>query len=106
MNEENKRLKIALVTAIDAQDKRSWSGTFYHTAQALQKHCGDVYYIGPKHNQEKSGKKTFSKQLQGLLKKLFRKYFVYDYHISVARKFAKEANQKLAEHSFDVIVSP
>lgn len=106
MNEENKRLKIAFVTAIDAQDKRSWSGIFYYTAQALQKHCGDVYYIGPKHAPEIASKQAFSKQLQGLLKKFLRRYFVYDYHISVARKFAKAADQKLAEHSFDVIVSP
>lgn len=106
MSEENKRLKIALVTAIDAQDKRSWSGIFYYTAQALQKYCGDVYYIGPKHAPERVSNKAFSKQLQGLLKKLLRRYFVYDYHISVAKKFAKAANQKLAEHAFDIIVSP
>ncbi len=48
MNEENKRMKIALLTmSRDSHDRRSWrswSGIVYHVAQALQKHCGEVSY--------------------------------------------------------------
>jgi len=40
-------LKIAFLTATDARDKKSRSGSLYYMAQALQRHCGDVYYIGP-----------------------------------------------------------
>jgi glycosyltransferase involved in cell wall biosynthesis len=35
-----------------------------------------------------------------------RKYFVYNYRVTVARKFATFAAQKLLEHPFDVVVAP
>src|SRR5712692_11816533 len=51
MNDENKHIKIALLTmSRDPQDRRSWrswSGLVYHVAQALQKHCGEVSYCSP-----------------------------------------------------------
>ena len=42
-----KRLKIAFLTANDATNKNERSGTLYYMSKALQKHCGDVFYIGP-----------------------------------------------------------
>ena len=44
---DENRLKIAFLTATNARDKKSRSGTLYYMGQALQKHCGDVYYLGP-----------------------------------------------------------
>ena len=43
----HKRLRIALITALDVFDRRSWSGTFYYMAKSLQKHCGDVNRYWP-----------------------------------------------------------
>jgi glycosyltransferase involved in cell wall biosynthesis len=40
------------------------------------------------------------------LKKIARKYFVYDYHLMVARTYANAANQRFARERFDVIVAP
>ncbi len=102
MNGENKCMKIAFLTSFDPRDRRSWSGTFYHMAQALQKHCGDVSYIGPIHTVEEFGGKILNKSLQFLIKKR------YPYYISflLAQKYAKVAAQRLARRSFDLIIAP
>jgi glycosyltransferase involved in cell wall biosynthesis len=41
------RIKIAYYSKNDPLDKRSWSGTTYYLGQALQKHIGDVDFLGP-----------------------------------------------------------
>lgn len=115
MSDEKKRLRIAFVTPMDPQDQRAWSGTLFYTAQALEKYCGDVIHIGAPGHGDNSGRKAFYKKLRFLLKKystynpffsISRKYFVCDYRIYTARKYAKAANPWLAAHSYDVIVAP
>lgn len=100
------RKKIAFLTSIDPLDKRSWSGIFYQTAQALQKHCGDVIYIGPASSPEGKKEQGLSRLAKASLKKIARKYFVYDYHVMVAKNYARVANQLFAHKDFDVIVAP
>ena len=104
MQDEKGRKKIAFLTSIDPRDKRSWSGIFYQTAQALQRHCGDVIYVGP--TSEVGRASGLHIQSKALLKKIARKYFVYDYHLMVARNYANAANQRFACEKFDVIVAP
>lgn len=41
------RLNIAFVTAADPKDRRSWSGTIFFMAQALERHVGQVHCLGP-----------------------------------------------------------
>jgi glycosyltransferase involved in cell wall biosynthesis len=107
MQDDDWRKKIAFLTSIDPQDKRSWSGIFYQTARSLQKHCGDVTYIGPVSTSERRGESSrFSSQVKLWLKKVARRYLIYDYHIRVARKFANIANQRFLHERFDVIVAP
>lgn len=107
------RLRIGFLSSLDPQDKRAWSGTFYYTSQALQKHCGDVMYINPKEEQP-TETKAFYKKLRVFIKKKFafsplfsigRKYFVCNYRIFTAKRFAKAANSRLRELSLDVIVA-
>jgi len=104
MNDETKRIKIAFLTAFDLQEIRSWSwaGTFYHMTQALQRHCGEVSYIGPIHCWEQLVAKIIRKGSRLLLKKEFASY----HNFLVAKKYAKVVAQRLAERSFDVIVAP
>ncbi|MEO8971539.1 MAG: glycosyltransferase family 4 protein [Ktedonobacteraceae bacterium] len=107
------RLRIGFLSALDPKDKRAWSGTFYYTSQALQQHCGDVIYINPKEAQP-AETKAFYKKLRVFVKKKFaftpffsigRKYFVCNYRIFTAKRFAKSANLQLRTHPFDVIVA-
>lgn len=115
MNDEPQRVKIAFLTRMDPQDKRAWSGSLFHTAQALQKYCGEVYCIISAVSREKPRRKAFYRWLGLLVKKysthnpffsVGRKFFVSNYRISTAKKFVKAANKWLATHAFDVIVAP
>ena len=96
-------MKIAFLTARDPRDRRSWSGTVYCMAQALQKHCGDVSYIGPiDAEKEKLVGKVIHRSSQLLLKR----FYYYDHSFLVSKKYARVAAQKLTEQPFDVIVAP
>lgn len=102
MNDDNKRLKIAYVTAKDPNDKNAWSGTIYRIAQALQKHCGDVYNIGPI--------KTRLEHIPVLTNHLTTHLMGKNYDIThsnlVSKVYAKEIDKKLKEQEFDIIFAP
>lgn len=102
MQHENKRPKIAFLTMLDPQDRRSWSGTVYYIAQALQKHCGDLTYIGP----IKSWERTLGKIIHKASSSLLKKNFAYNASFLVAKGHARVAARKLAGQSFDLIVAP
>jgi len=98
----NKPLKIAFLTSLAPDDRRSWSGTIYHIAQALQKYCGEVSYIGPIDLKEMLVGKAIHKTTQMLLKKN------YMYHCSFlfSKKYGKVASKLITGQLFDVIVAP
>lgn len=103
MNNEKKSIKIALLNKCDPQDKRSWSGLIYYIAQALQKHCGDVSYLGPiDATLERLIGQIFNKSSQIFLKK----NFAYEHCFLIAQRFARVAAQRLAQQPFDLIVAP
>lgn len=106
MKDNNGRKKIAFLTSIDPLNKRSWSGIFYQVACSLQRHCGDVTYIGPVSGAEKRKELPLVSQVKLWLKKVVRRYFVYNYHIQVAKNCAAAANHRFAQEHFDVIVAP
>ena len=102
MYDPSKRMKIAFLTSLNPADRRSWSGTIYHIAQALQKHCGEVSYIGPIDIKEMLVGKAIHKSTQLLLKKN------YMYHCSFlfSKKYGRVASKLLTGQQFDVIVAP
>jgi glycosyltransferase involved in cell wall biosynthesis len=102
MNDMDKRLKIAFVTTLDPQNRRTWSGTIYYIAKALQKHCGEVTFIGP----IRSWERTLGKILHKVSRLLLKKNFAYNASFLVAKKHARLAAQKLAGQEFDLIVAP
>ena len=102
MGGEERRLRIAVLTALDAQDRRSWSGTFYSIAQSLQKHCGDVSFIGPMH--------AYRAMIPGKVahcgtRLLWRKNVAYHHSLAVSRRYARIAQERLARQDVDVIVA-
>lgn len=103
MNGEQKRLRIAFLTSLDPKDRRSWSGTIYHIAQALQKHCGDVSYIGPLNP---AREKYIGKILNRISQVFLGKNIHFAHGTRVSKGCAKIAARRLKQEAFDVIVAP
>ena len=98
----HKRLRIALITALDVFDRRSWSGTFYYMTRSLQKHCGDVSVIGPLDAQ----REMFTGMLvDKSAKLLLKKSFAFRHTFSVSKRYAQIASERLAYHPFDVVIA-
>jgi glycosyltransferase involved in cell wall biosynthesis len=98
----DRRFRIALLTALDVLDRLSWSGTFYYMARALQKHCGDITFIGPMEAQRK--------MLPGMLlhqsaKIFLKKNYMYRHTIPVSKYYAHLADQRLAQQMVDVVIA-
>ena len=102
MYDKNRRLKIAYLSPEDPHSKRSWSGITYYMAQALQRHCGDVCYLGP----ITSCEQRLAYHLSRSIHSLFKKHIVHERLLFVARKHAKVAAQRLTRQAFDVIFAP
>lgn len=102
MNDEKQRLKIAYLTLGDAKDKRTWSCSLYYIAQALQKHCGDVSYIGPILFAEPT---LLSKICAKSSLSLWKKRYLHENSISQAKYCGKVATRRLSEQPYDVIVA-
>jgi glycosyltransferase involved in cell wall biosynthesis len=102
MHDEERRLNIAFLTSEDPEDRASWSGLTYHMAQAMQKYCGNVTYLGPIVTLEKRIAMTISRSTRYY----FKRNIVHERLLLVARKHSKVATQRLAGRSFDVIFAP
>jgi len=98
----DKRIKIAFLTSLDARDKKSWSCTYYSMAEALQKYCGEIYYIGPIKSRMESILSFFEK----LLRFLFKKNFKYLHSIMLSKSYAKLFTRKLSNQHYDIIFAP
>lgn len=97
-----KRHKIAFITAADARDKRSRSGTLHYMAKALEKYCGDVFYLGPL----STGMERITHFLNDVSLKLFKKGYAYEHSILLSFAYARIIRNKLKDESFDVIFAP
>jgi glycosyltransferase involved in cell wall biosynthesis len=101
IQQSGSRLRIAFLTQLDPLDKRSWSCSLYYIGQALQRHCGDVTYMGPLRSPEPS---LLSRIRAKSSLVLFKKHYLLWMSLSTARQIGLEATQKLAGQAFDVIV--
>jgi glycosyltransferase involved in cell wall biosynthesis len=103
MSENKQRLKIAFLTALTLQDKRSsWRITNRYMAHVLEKYCGDITCIDPIDIKELYIGKVINKGSR----LLFKKGFLYYHSIYIAKKYAKMLSRKLEGQSFDLIFAP
>jgi hypothetical protein len=84
----------------DPNDRKSWSGTQYYMARALERHCEHVECLGPM--QPFALKAT--RYVRYATKLLTGKRYLGPK--SLARKLAKAAERKLLGGSYDVIFAP
>ncbi|MEO6882916.1 MAG: glycosyltransferase [Bacteroidia bacterium] len=98
-----RRLKIAFITSLDPNDKRSWSGISYYTKKALEKHCGDVYVLKIKN--------PFLILFYGKIKsyltqKILRKRYNYKHSIILSKKYGKLFSEVLNKNKYDIVFAP
>ncbi len=95
-------LQIAYLTTNDPNDRRSWSGTQYYMARALEKHCGVVSFLGPIRSKTAIFDKIIAKGLWACI----RKRYLYNHTISLSKYIARTVQQRLVGKHFDVIFAP
>ncbi|MCE5214505.1 MAG: glycosyltransferase family 4 protein [Methanobacterium sp.] len=71
-------------------------------AKALDKHCGDVYYLGPLPTRMERITRFFN----NVSLKVFGKGYAYEHSILLSYAYARIIKTKLKEESFDVIFAP
>jgi glycosyltransferase involved in cell wall biosynthesis len=96
------QLRIAYLTVNDPHDQRSWSGTEYAMARALEKHCGALAYVGPL---KKLSRKIHWK-LSVALKKLSGRSFLFGQTLSFSRRLGKLATNRIRNTNCNVIFAP
>lgn len=97
-----KRLKIAYVTVYDAKDIHNWSGLGYYIAKTLEKHVGDLDYIG----NLRTKKFAIPEAKRILNKLLFNKEFWSEITPEVVGDWAKQIEEKLDGKIYDIIFCP
>ena len=96
------RLRIAYLTLNDPADRRSWSGTQYYMAQALQRYCGDVKALGPIRPRTMLPRKILRKAVKAVT----GKEYLFTHTTSFAKETARIAEQRLANNCFDLVFVP
>lgn len=97
-------MKIAYLALNDPQDKRSWSGTTYYIAKALEKDGNDVDFLGPL-----KLPKWLDKVLRAIAKFnriVFRREYITKYSLLLSWYSAKQFHKKLKAKKYDCICAP
>ena len=95
-------LDIAVVSAADPQDRRTWSGSTFFMGSALQRHLGRVDYIGPMSIPGQKIKEKLARWFQrisGTRTYPFRT-------LAAAKYFAGQVASRLSGRSYDLIFAP
>jgi glycosyltransferase involved in cell wall biosynthesis len=95
-------MNIAFLTAHNPRDRRSWSGIHYYMAKALSQYCEKVTLLGPVNPYQIFLGKVFNK----ITLSLFNIEYVYKFHVSLAKKYARIFQKKLSAGQFDLIFAP
>lgn len=93
------RRQIALLTSANCQDRMASSGVPYHTAQALQKHCGDVTLLGPMF----SPVTRILEVADSITRQLSGKKVLTSHSYLLAQHYALQAQKKLKKQKIDII---
>jgi glycosyltransferase involved in cell wall biosynthesis len=97
------RPKIVYITATDARDRHSWSGTDYYIWNTLQKNVGDIRLMQPP---APSFLIVLLKIVHGISLYIFKKRFDWRHSTLLAKAYAKRIKKMLGSSSFDLIVAP
>jgi glycosyltransferase involved in cell wall biosynthesis len=96
-------LRIAYISLDDAGDRRSWSGGIWSMARALEKHAGQVAYLGPV---DRRLALKIGRLLAALVHAVTGKRYASHHSLFWARHHARHFQRQLAGRRFDVIFAP
>ena len=97
-----KKLKVALVTSSNPQDRRSFSGTMFSMTQALVQNFGTVDYLGPL----TLPKSKYEQYISKILHTLSRKKKEPERLINSAKNLSNIISKKLSDSHYDLIFAP
>ena len=97
-------MKIAFFTSRHPEKTDSWTGITYFMARALEKHCGEISYIGSV--RVPPTEELIGRIINKCTRMLFKKYYNYFLSILMSKHYGKIAARQLAGRQFDVIVAP
>jgi glycosyltransferase involved in cell wall biosynthesis len=95
-------VRIAYVTAGDPRDRHSWSGTVHYMARALATHVGEVVPLGPLWTPTLPARRIAARMVHSVT----GRRYAYKHSISLAKAYARRAQQLLARDRFDLVVAP
>ena len=97
-------MRIAFLTANDPNNKRSWSGIHYYMAKALERHVGEVIYLGPVRAY------FFVQGILKLIRILFKllglRKYNSGYSLLLSRHYSYIFTNKLSEINVDLVFAP
>lgn len=97
-------MKIAYLALNDPLDKKSWSGTTYYIAKALEKAGNDVEFLGPL-----KMPKWLDKCLRGMAKLtriVFKREYITKYSLLLSWYSSRQFTKKLKGKMYDCICAP
>jgi glycosyltransferase involved in cell wall biosynthesis len=95
-------MKIAYVTAYDAQNIKNWSGLGFYIADSLRRQGCEIHHVGPlawKFTLMERLKRKFCTRIQ-------RKDFMVELSPAWTKRYAEDAAAKLASLDADIILGP
>ena len=100
------RLRIGFVHRFDARNIRSWSGTFFFMARALETHVGEVIYLGPDNS---AGTKFIidnMARVNRVWQRLTGKILATDHNRILSRRLGRFFERRLKEAPCDILFAP
>jgi glycosyltransferase involved in cell wall biosynthesis len=97
-----RRLRIGVVTALRRDDRESASGTVWSMVEALQRHAGDIVYLGPSAPPERYPAAVFDR----VGRILTHKRYVVEHSPLVSRGHARHFRRAIDRTSLDLIFAP
>lgn len=95
-------MRVGFVSALDADDIGTWSGTPWHMLRAIERTGVEVALVSPL--REARGPEVVLGEIANRLRR--RRVFHRERLPSVTRGYAREADARLAEAAADVVLSP
>src|SRR5665213_116953 len=92
-------MRIAFLTAVDPNNRRSWSGTHFYSMRALERHCGTVSAVGPVDLKNRFALRIAARMIRALTGKR------YDFARCpwVSRKYGRIFTNRLRMGNYDLV---